>query len=186
MYFKKYSFSLAKYNLLKDLNLKDLSFLKNYGYVFYFLDRHNKKLKVLKNIWKDFSKYKVVTLHHKNKKLKITVHNKDKILLNLSPGMVTKKLGIEDKRDKKSIKIFNIMLKSVFKGLKPSNKLFRCFFQLKGTTVYMNKYIDLINKLNFGFKEIYFIFTPRIPNKPFFKKIRSLKKNFRKNYLIVK
>ena len=139
-----------------------------------------------RNIWKNYDNYKIVTFHHLNKKLKITVCKHNKLLVNLSPGIVTKKLGIEEKKDKKSNKIFNIMIKSIFKGFKPTNYIFKCFFQFKGTTVFANKYIDYINKLNFRFREVYFIYTPCISNKFIYKKIRSLKKNFRKNYFIIK
>lgn len=185
-YFKNYSVSLARYNLFNNFYHNQLSGYKKYGYLFYFLNKHNINLKVYKNIWKNFDNYRVLTFHYKNKKLKITLFNLKRLLVNLSPGMVTKKLGIEEKKEKKSIKIFNIMVKSVFKAIKPSNQLFRYFFQFKGTTVFINKYIDYINKLNVKFKEVYFIYTPQIPNKFVFKKVRSLKKNFRKNYLIVK
>lgn len=75
------------------------------------------------------------------------------------------------------------MLKSVFKGIKPEKQLVKSILQIKGTTIYINRYLDIINQLNFKFKEVYFIYTPQITNKFNFKKVRSLKKNFRKNYL---
>lgn len=100
--------------------------------------------------------------------------------------MATKKLGIEDKKSKKSLKVFNIMIKSILKNIKPLNKFFRCILQFKGSNSYIYKYIETLNKLNFNFKESYIIYTPTIPKKFRFKKVRSLKKNFRKNYLMYK
>lgn len=157
-----------------------------YDYLFYFLKKFNKTIKVKKNYWKNLENYKLITFNHKFKKLRLIVSKKDKILINLSSGMATKKLNIEEKKHKKSLKIFNIMIKSVLKGLRPSNFFLRCLIQFKGVNSYLNKYLETILKLNFNIKETYVMFTPNVSKNFKFKKIRSLKKNFRKNYLFFK
>lgn len=156
-----------------------------YYYIIFFLKKYNKIIKVKNNIWKSLETYKIITFHHKNKKLNITVKNAKKILITLSSGISIKKLGLEEKKNKKSLKVFNIMIKSILNGLKPLNFFLKCIIQFRGTNNFINKYIDYINQLNFKFFEVYYIYTPIIPNKPRFKKVRSLKKNFRKNFLKV-
>jgi hypothetical protein len=124
-----------------------------------------------------------MTINQKKNGLNIIVKNYKKLVLNLSSGVSAKKLGMEEKKNKKSIKVFNIMLKSVFKGIKPSNKLVKFILQFKSTKSNLIKFIDYIIQLNFKFREVYIIYTPTIPNKYVYKKIKALKKNFRKNYL---
>lgn len=183
-YFTNYWFFLYK-NVPNFLQFYKLSPIISYTYLFYYINRYNKNIKIRRNFWKSSYNYKIITLHHKSKKLNITVKNSKRILITLSSGISTKKLGIEEKKNKKSIKVFNIMIKSIFKNIKPSNQLLKCILQIKGTNFYLYKYIDYINQLKFKFKEVYFIYTPIITHKPKFKKIRSLKKNFRKNFLSV-
>jgi hypothetical protein len=154
-----------------------------YPYVFYFLKRYNKKIKVKRNFWKSYYNYRIITFNQKKNKLDIIVKNYKKILLSLSSGISAAKLGMEEKKNKKSNKVFNIMVKSVFKGLKPANKLIRYIIQFKGTRSNLTRYIEYIIQLEFKFKETYIIYTPSIPNTFKYKKIKALKKNFKKNYL---
>lgn len=175
---------LSSYDYFNFYKLKN-TFYKKYVYLIYFYRRSNERVKINKNFYKDFLSYKVITFHYINKKLRIIVTKNNKIILNFSSGIVTKKLGFEEKKNKKSIKTFNIMVKSVLKGLRPVGNIFKCILQFKGTTVYIKKYLELLKKLDFKFKEVYYIYTPKIPNKTTFRKVRSLKKNFKKKFLSV-
>lgn len=172
-YFNFYSKNINTYNY-------------KYSYAYYFLTKFNKTIKIKNNFWKEFYNYKIISFHHFSKKLRLIISKNNKMLINFSSGMATKKLGIEEKKNKKSLKIFNIMIKSILKNIKPKNRFFRCIIQFKGSNSFINKYLETLDKLNFNFKEAYIMYTPKIPKKFKFKKIRSLKKNFRKNYLLYK
>lgn len=168
-------YMLSFYKILKNL-------YKNYIYSFYFLKRYNKSIKLKKNFWKSLHFYKIFTLHHKLKKLNITVKVDSQLLLSLSSGISAKQLGMEEKKNKKSFKVFSIMLKSVFKKFKSTNNIFKCIVQFKGLSFFLKKYTQYLSQ--FKFKEVCFIHTPSTSNQFRFKKIRSLKKNFRKNFLV--
>lgn len=184
-FIKYFNNFFLNYIIFYNINFKFSLFYK-YIYVFYFLKKYNKFFKYKNNLWKNLHNFKLFTFYHKTKKLRLIVKKNLKILVNFSSGMATKKLGIEEKKNKKSLKVFNIMIKSLFKNLKPHNTLFRCILQFKGSNSYLYKYLETLNKINLLFKDVYLIYTPSIPNKNNFKKIRSLKKNFRKGYLMHK
>ena len=104
-------------------------------------------------------------------------------MLNLTAGMSIKKLNMIEKKNKKSLKVTNIMIRSVIRDLRNIGIDNKLLIQFKGTKFDINKHLELLNKHILKYKEIYIIYTPIITNKYIYKKVRSLKKNFRKNYL---
>jgi hypothetical protein len=93
---------------------------------------------------------------------------------------------METKKSKKSTKIMNVMVKSIIKDCKNNNNSYRLIIQIKGTKITFYKILEFLKDLLGKRSDVYFIYTPTIPsNGKKFKKIRSLKKNFRKKYLKV-
>lgn len=93
------------------------------------------------------------------------------------------KLGLKTKKTKKSNKITNLLIKSIITAYWESENFYKVIVQIKGTKISFYKIVDFIKKLSVKYTDIYFIYTPSIThNKHCFKKVRSLKKNFRKKY----
>lgn len=154
-------------------------------YLWYFFKKYSKRLKFGKNYWKNIEKYKLLTLFQKKRKLNIILKRGEKTYLNLTPGIGTKKLNMVNKKDKTLNKVRNWMIKKSFKYLYTKGFLYKCIIQFKGTTTNLHVYSEFLLTLNFKFKEVYFIFTPYIPYKFKYKKVRSLKKNFRKSFFVI-
>lgn len=102
---------------------------------------------------------------------------------SITPGIITKKLEIINKKNKKSTKIINIMIKSMLKTYKKNENYHKLIIQIKGTKSSFFKILITFKDIIKKYTDTYFIYTPVVPfNKRNFKKIRSLKRNFRKKY----
>lgn len=124
-----------------------------------------------------------MTFNFLKKKLNITYSYKNKLLSSITPGIITKKLDIINKKNKKSTKITNIMIKSILKTYRKNENYHKLIIQIKGTKSLFFKILILLKDLLKKYTDAYFIYTPVISfNKKNFKKIRSLKRNFRKKY----
>lgn len=108
---------------------------------------------------------------------------KDNLVSSITPGIITKKLDIQTKKNKKSSKIINIMIKSMIKTYRQDENFHKLIIQIKGTKISFFKITSFFKDLLKKYTDAYFIYTPVIPNNnKNFKKIRSLKRNFRKKY----
>jgi len=171
------------YIFIHDLNQNDhnkCSFL----HVFYYINKFNKKYLIKKNFFKKFFYHNVLTFHFTKKKVYATLTYQDKLISYVTPGIFTKKLGIETKKTKKSGKIVNVLCKTIVKTCINNENSHKLVVQIKGTKISFYKIIDFIKLTIKKYTDAYFIYTPVISsNNKRFKKIRSLKKNFRKKFL---
>lgn len=153
-------------------------------YIFYYIDKFNKKYLIKKNFFKKFLYHNVLTFNFTKKKIFATLTYRNKLVSYVTPGIFTKKLDIEIKKTKKNNKILNILCKSIAKTCLNNENSHKLIIQIKGTKINFYKIIEYIRITIKNYTDAYFIYTPVISNNNYkFKKIRSLKKNFRKKYL---
>jgi hypothetical protein len=156
---------------------------KNVLSTFYYIYRFNRKYTIKKNFFKRFFYHNILTFNFLKKKLNITYTYKNNLISCITPGIITKKLDIVNKKNKKSNKIVNIMVKSMLKTYKKNDNFHKLIIQIKGTKLSFIKILIFFKDILKKYTDAYFIYTPSITfNKKNFKKIRSLKKNFRKKY----
>jgi hypothetical protein len=88
-------------------------------------------------------------------------------------------VGIETKKSKKDIKIITIMIKLFFYYVRLMKKK-KILLNIRGIDIKIGKVIKALN--NYAYvKKIYFLITPKITFlKKKFKKIKSIKKKFKK------
>lgn len=174
---------MFEYVFISDLvktNLNNYMFL----YVLYYVNKFNKKYVIKKNFFKKFFYHNVLTFNFTKKKMFATLTYQDKLVSYVTPGIFTKKLDIDAKKTKKSNKILNILCKSIAKTCLNNENSHKLVVQIKGTKISFYKIIDYIKITIKRYTDAYFIYTPVISsNNKRFKKIRSLKKNFRKKFL---
>jgi len=153
-------------------------------YVLYYVNKFNRKYTIKKNFFKKFFYHNVLTFNFTKKKAYATLTYQNRLISYVTPGIFTKKLGIEIKKTKKSNKVLNILCKSIVRTCLKNENSHKLVVQIKGTKISFYKIIDFIKLSIKKYTDAYFIYTPTISNNNFrFKKIRSLKKNFRKKYL---
>ena len=144
-----------------------------------------KKLYLLnyKNIL-NFNKKKInLAIIDLNKlKTKLIILNKEKCILNLTPGIILKKLNIIEKNMKKNIKILNYMIKITFNNLKKYFYTYNYIINIIGVNTNFLKILKFLKKnLNIK-KNIYLINLNRNKNIKKSKKVKSIKKNMKKKY----
>lgn len=181
-------------NLLEDLfiflsflNFNKIKFYlisnKNMLNTFYYIYKFNRKYTIKKNFFKRFYYHNILTFNYLNKKLNITYTYQNNLISNITPGIITKKLDIINKKNKKSSKIVNIMIKTMLKTYKNNNNFHKLIIQIKGSKSSFFKILLFFKDIIKKYTDAYFIYTPSISfNKKNFKKVRSLKRNFRKKY----
>jgi hypothetical protein len=128
-------------------------------------------------------KYAIIVINSVKKKTFISFIKNNKSILNLTPGIITKKLEIKEKNIKKSFKILNLMVKTTINNIKkvynPSNYI----IQIKGTKNNLNQLLTLL-RVRLDLSKTFLIYTPIIGyNKLRFKKIRSIKKKLKKKFI---
>jgi len=152
-------------------------------HVFYYIYKLNRKYTIKKNFFKRFYYHNILAFNFLKKKLNITYSYKNNLISSITPGVITKKLEIVNKKNKKSSKIINIMIKSMLKTYRNNENYHKLIIQIKGTKSSFFKILISLKDLLKKYTDTYFIYTPVICfNKKNFKKIRSLKRNFRKKY----
>jgi len=153
-------------------------------HVLYYINKFNKKYLIKKNFFKKFFYHNVLTFNFTKKKTFATLTYQDKLISYITPGIFTKKLGIETKKTKKSNKILNVLCKTIIRTCLNNENSHKLVVQIKGTKIGFYKIIDFMKTSIRKYTDAYFIYTPVISSNNYrFKKIRSLKKNFRKKFL---
>jgi hypothetical protein len=143
----------------------------------------NRKYLIKRNFFKRFYYHNILTFNFLKKKLNVSLSYKNNLISNITPGIITKKLEIYNKKNKKSTKIINIMIKSMLKTYKNNENFHKLIIQIKGTKSSFVKILVFFKDIIKKYTDTYFVYTPVIPfNKKNFKKVRSLKRNFRKKY----
>lgn len=166
--------SKLKLNLIKSKNILN---------TFYYVHKFNRKYTIKKNFFKRFYYHNILTFNFLKKKLNITYTYKNNLISSITPGIITKKLDIINKKNKKSNKIINIMLKSMLKTYKKNDNFHKLIIQIKGSKSSFFRILIFFKDILKKYTDAYFVYTPSISfNKKNFKKIRSLKRNFRKKY----
>lgn len=170
--------------LINNKNISKRLIIKNHVlYVFYYMYKFNRKYTIKRNFFKRFYYHNVLTFNFLKKKLNITYSYKNNLISSITPGIITKKLDIINKKNKKSGKIVNIMVKSMLKTYRKNENFHKLIIQVKGTKLSFFKILIHVKDIIKKYTDTYFIYTPVISfNKKNFKKIRSLKRNFKKKY----
>lgn len=83
--------------------------------IFYYINRYNLKYRKKKNFFKRFYYHNILTFNFLKKKLSATLTYKGNLKSYITPGVLTKRLGIESKKAKKSTKLINVLAKSIIK-----------------------------------------------------------------------
>lgn len=197
---KKNDFVLkGKLKFLKRDFLEFAIFMSEY-YQLPYLNKNKKKLFQVTNYYKFYYFYKIINITKKKrvglysnysilvinmlkKKPIINVINKDKLILNLTPGILKKKLEIKEKNVKKSPKMFKIMMKVSAFNIKKIYEIKNFIIQLKGAKSKIPQILTLLKRYLNPKKKI-FIFTPKIiNNKLKFKKIKAIKRRLKKKFI---
>lgn len=175
------------YFFLKNSNILD-NFLKNknklmqiitYYKYFYFLKISNLNKKKSNT----YSNYSILIINTTKKKPIINLLNRDKLILNLTPGIIKKKLEIKEKNVKKSYKMLKMMMKISSFNIKKIFGLKNFIIQLKGSKSKIPQILTLLKRYLMPKKKI-FIFTPKIiNNKLKFKKIKAIKRRLKKKFI---
>lgn len=185
-YFDKFieDFFLFLCILINDKNISKRLIIQNHVlYVFYYMYKFNRKYTIKKNFFKRFYYHNILTFNFLKKKLNITYSYKNNLISSITPGIITKKLDIINKKNKKSSKIVNIMIKSILKTYRKNENFHKLIIQIKGTRSSFFKVLIHIKDIIKKYTDTYFMYTPVVSfNKKGFKKIRSLKRNFKKKY----
>lgn len=151
--------------------------------IFSYIYKLNRKYLIKRNSFKRFYYHNILTFNFLKKKLNVNLTYKNNLVSSITPGIITKKLEIYSKKNKKSTKIINIMIKSMLKTYRNNENFHKLIIQIKGTKSSFTKILVFFKDIIKKYTDTYFIYTPVISfNKQNFKKIRSLKRNFRKKY----
>jgi hypothetical protein len=181
--FKKINFFLKNYLFINKL-IKELRLYTNYKryniinlYANYYILKTHNLVKF------NYKKFVIIIINILKKKIFITLIKNNKLILNLSPGIITKKLEINNKNAKKNLKIINLMIKTIINNFKKLYKSEYYFIQIKGAKNNIYTILNLL-KIRVNLKKTYFIFSPFINyNNYKFKKIRSIKRKLRKKFI---
>jgi len=174
---------MENYLFLHNISKGSISKL-SFAYVFYYIIKFNRKYTIKKNFFKKFFYHNILTFNFTKKKISATLTYQNRLISYVSPGIFTKKLGIEAKKSKKSTKVMNVLAKAIVKTCLNNENSHKLVVQIKGTKLSFFKVIDFIKITIKKYTDAYFVYTPVISNNNSrFKKVRSLKKNFRKKFL---
>lgn len=170
-----YKLNLYKTTTNVKLNLIYLKYINYYNFRNYFL------------INKRFNKiiyYYLFMLNIKKKKPFVNITLRNKTLLSVSTGFLLKKLNIEEKKSKKSLKTLYLLLKIVINNLNKNFKNYqRIICNIKGSKKRLFQIIIFLKK-KINFNNIIFIYTPNFyQNSIKFKKIKSIKRRLRKKFI---
>jgi hypothetical protein len=156
-------------------NIKNLTFF----YLFYFNKINKKKLNFTNK--KKLFFYNIININLKKKHIKLNLTQNDKNVLQISPGIVYKKLNMNSKRSKKSFKLLNLMIKLFLKNMIKILKFKKFIINLN----YLRKDVFLMLKIlkrYINFKKIIFIYSLKKNTNFKFKKKKSIKKKLTKKF----
>lgn len=138
-----------------------------------------------------FDIYKILK-KNKMKKINIIIYNiyklkpnliylsKNKCKLNLTPGMILKKLNLKEKNLKKDLKIINYMIKLIFFNLDNFYKNYNFIINLIGLNKNYFRILKFFNKNVLSNKHYFLINKNQKINLNKYKKKKSIKKKFLK------
>lgn len=149
-------------------------------YKFYYFNKINNLNKKKYNLYNNYS---ILIINTTKKKPIINLINRDKLILNLTAGIIKKKLEIKEKNVKKSYKMLKMMMKISAFNIKKIFELKNFIIQLKGSKSKIPQILTLLKRYLSPKKKI-FIYTPKIiNNKLKFKKIKAIKRRLKKKFI---
>lgn len=180
-------FCSVLFYLKTDFNFKNIINLKIKN-IFSYLDYYNKinfeKIKKIKdqNIYRNLNSL-IIQINIKNTKPKIVVINKDKCFTNITAGIIFKKLNMKIKKLKKTEKMLNLMLKSIYSNIIRFIYFKKVIIHIKGTKSNIFKAVSLVNN-SFKNKNVFLIYSPKIKyGLTKFKKLKSIKRRLKKKFI---
>ena len=156
-------------------NVKNLIFF----YLFYFNKINKKKLDFINK--KKLFFYNIININLKKKHIKLNLIQNDKNVLQISPGIVYKKLNMNVKKNKKSFKLLNLMVKLFLKNMIKMLKFKKFIINLNFLRKDMFLMLKLLKRY-INFKKIIFIYSLKKNNNFKFKKKKSIKKKLTKKF----
>lgn len=180
-----YNFYITKIKLF-GFNRNNLFFEKNYkilNILQYYNNFNYNKLKNIKdNKFFSNSNKIIIIFDLRPVKIKIYIINNNRCVFGITPGIIYKKLGIKQKKTKKTEKMVNLMLKIVSLKIKKMIAKNKFIINIKGTRSNIFNVITLINR-NFKSNLSSLIYSPHISYGRYkFKKIKSIKRRLRKRF----
>jgi hypothetical protein len=178
--FLKYNKYNIQYKKLNN-NFKLILILKYYLNIYY----NNKKLfQKFKKINTKFIKNTyILTININNIKPRINLFLNKNLLLNLSSGIIKKKLDIKTKNVKKNQKMLKLMIKILSYNIIRIYNIDNLIIYVKGLKTKLNNLLPLLKKY-FNIRKNIFIFTPAvIHNKLKFKKNKAIKRKLKKKFI---
>lgn len=206
--FEKYDLNSHKFNLFKNIEISNIYSKKEFNIFFFdnlrlnfdniFLKKKYKNIKSLiyfylcyfnninKNKLNSFKKkkiyfYKIININLKKKNIKFNFLKNNKNILNLSPGIVYKKLNMGSKKSKKSFKLLNLTVKLFLKKI---SKLF-LYKKFIINLNFLKKDVFIILKLlkkYIKFNNVIFVYSFKKNNNFKFKRKKSIKKKLTKKF----
>ena len=158
-----------------------LKTIKNliFYYLIYFNKLNNKKLNFVKN--KQLNLYNIININLKKKHIKLNFVQNNKTVLQVSPGIIYKKLNMNIKKNKKSFKLLNLMVKLFLKNIIKLIQFKKFIINLN----YLRKDVFLMLKLLkrfINFKKVILVYSLKKNNNFKFKKKKSIKKKLTKKF----
>jgi len=117
----------------------------------------------------------------KKKHIKLNLTQNDKNVLQISPGIIYRKLNMNSKKNKKSFKLLNLMIKLFLKNMIKILKFKKFIVNLN----FLKKDVFLVLKIlkrYINFKKIIFLYSLKKNNNFKFKKKKSIKKRLTKKF----
>ncbi len=189
---------IDKLRVLKKDLLNFIIFIKDYSKFVFFINNRNKLVQVItyykffyfnkiniinKKKYNPYNNYSILIINITKKKPIINLINRDKLILNLTPGIIKKKLEIKEKNVKKSYKMLKTMMKIIAFNIKRIFEIKNFIIQLKGSKSKIPQILTLLKRYLNPRKKI-FIYTPKIiNNKLKFKKIKAIKRRLKKKFI---
>lgn len=148
-------------------------------YLFYFNKINKKKLNFTNK--KNLFYYNIININLKKKHIKLNLIQNDKNVLQISPGIVYKKLNMNVKKNKKSFKLLNLMIKLFLKNMIKILKYKKFIINLNFLRKDMFLMLKILKRY-INFKKVMFLYSLKKNNNLKFKKKKSIKKKLTKKF----
>jgi hypothetical protein len=129
---------------------------------FYYVNKYNIKYILKKNFFKRFYYFNLLTFNFYKKNLFTVLRCRNKLVNQVTSGIISKKLGVDDKKSKNTDKVFNITIKAAIKKYKEDSNFYKLIVQIKGIHIYNYRLVDFLKNIFINYVDYYIIYTPLI------------------------
>lgn len=148
----------------------------------------NKLKHINKKNYFSINKVLYILLDIRKLKTKLIIFNKKGCLFYITNGLVFKKLNLKNKKNKKSEKTTNLLLKNVNNKKKFFNNYSKIIFYVKGVKKYINNIIKYVSENILKNKNFTIIMNQKTSKSKYFnfKKIKAIKRRLKKKIIKLK